>query len=482
MKTRFILGLDEAEEIHSNKYEFEWVADLGWYVDIEWAADLFNLVTEDMILAKREEICRHVEGMGQTENDYWYDSEDFFECYECEEIHAREDGVTEDSEGYLYCDGCRDRTLTKCTNCNRWFRPDDITHYDGSEGVEGQDLCDHCEDILTRTCDCCDEQVLISTMEHDGCDTSICRGCYEAYYTYCSRCDRLVHIDNEVYVEETDEHLCHSCYEEYEESLPGKVRPYHNRPRLHFNHAPGEATGCFIGCEIETEKGNYDSRRKIVADYGEKLFYMNKDGSLNSDGIEIISQPMSLKFFNEFKFEKMFSDLVKAGARAHEAEHCGLHVHLSRKWFGEDTEEQAENIGRLTALIDKVWKDYFRFSRRRPGQLQWCKKPGEDSTGKKECLTELASVSDIGTVYKKLGKVTGSRYEAVNTTNKNTVEFRIFRGTLNPVTFRASIQLCIRMIEYVKEAKDNKSWSWKNLLEFKELPPELAQYIAIRFK
>ena len=47
------------------------------------------------------------------------------------------------------------------------------------------------------------------------------------------------------------------------------------------------------------------------------------------------------------------------------------------------------------------------------------------------------------------------RYHAINLTNRNTIEFRMFRGTLNIETFFATLQLVDNIVRYVKEHTNN---------------------------
>ena len=44
----------------------------------------------------------------------------------------------------------------------------------------------------------------------------------------------------------------------------------------------------------------------------------------------------------------------------------------------------------------------------------------------------------------------GDRHVAINLTNENTIEFRIFRGTLNPKRFLATLQFVDALCHFVK--------------------------------
>ena len=66
------------------------------------------------------------------------------------------------------------------------------------------------------------------------------------------------------------------------------------------------------------------------------------------------------------------------------------------------------------------------------------------------------------------------RYQAINLENASTVEFRIFKGTLNLNTFLAAIQFVIVISDYAKKSKlsDIPCTSWKDIFmssNYKEL-------------
>ena len=64
------------------------------------------------------------------------------------------------------------------------------------------------------------------------------------------------------------------------------------------------------------------------------------------------------------------------------------------------------------------------------------------------------------------------RYYAINLTNNKTIEFRLFRGTMNINTFIATLQLVDRMVRLVKEINDAEELQgieWEDFLVTEEL-------------
>ena len=98
---------------------------------------------------------------------------------------------------------------------------------------------------------------------------------------------------------------------------------------------------------------------------------------------------------------------------------------------------------------------------------QWASRYGIDNTAK---LT-----------YDKAKKRNLDRYVAVNLLNYNTIEFRIFRGTLRYKTFIAALQLvdeiCRLAIAFDDKTFEGMSWSDFVANISKKNKPELIEYL-----
>lgn len=69
------------------------------------------------------------------------------------------------------------------------------------------------------------------------------------------------------------------------------------------------------------------------------------------------------------------------GYCSHKAGTCGLHVHISRKAFGESVLEQEASIARLLFFVEKNWNELLKFSRRTNRQLErWAARCGYKDT------------------------------------------------------------------------------------------------------
>ena len=114
------------------------------------------------------------------------------------------------------------------------------------------------------------------------------------------------------------------------------------------------------------------------------------------------------------------------GYLSHAAGTCGLHVHISRLAFGCTYEQQEAAIARLLYFVEKFWAELLRFSRRTQSQMnRWAARYGIRLTPSEQMNHAKNSCA--------------GRYTAVNLTNADTVEIRMFRGTLETEYFESHL-------------------------------------------
>lgn len=195
----------------------------------------------------------------------------------------------------------------------------------------------------------------------------------------------------------------------------------------------------FFGVELEIDgAGEYGSNAKKllrIANEEEERIYCKHDGSLE-EGFEIVTHPMSLSYqLQQIPWEQICKGAVDLGYTSHQAGTCGLHVHVSRLAFGETEEQQDTAIARVLYFFEKHWEELLKFSRRTQHQLdQWASRYGY-----KEQPMEILDHAKKG--------YHGGRYTCVNLTNRDTIEFRMFRGTLKYNTLIATLQLVDRICD-----------------------------------
>lgn len=332
---------------------------------------------------------------------------------------------------------------------------------ENAKEFDGQIMCEHCFDEETTICDNCGQRIWESDSEGDS-NHTLCSHCYEYSYTTCENCGRLIHNDDAYYDDDEDYPYCHECYQKLQDKA---IKNYSYKPEPIF-YGSGNL---FYGVELEIDKGGEEeSNAQILIDIantnGQKL-YCKHDGSTN-DGFEIVSHPMSLDYhINNMNWLNVFEKAVQMDYRSHNTSTCGLHIHCSRSAFGKDYDEQERAIGRVVFFVERYWNELVKFSRRTLENLNhWAAK--------------YATISDTTEeTYQKAKDKRMGRYVAVNLENYNTIEFRLFRGTLRYKTFIATLQLVDEICYWAINLSDKgmEELSWSDFVA--KIPPKKSELI-----
>lgn len=320
--------------------------------------------------------------------------------------------ITEDS-GQSYCNDCIE-CIYQCDQCGRYFEDPDSVHQDENNTI----VCNHC---------------------YDYCD-----------YVSCEECGRIMYSDD-TYMHD-GACYCHHCYcdiEERENDLSRWVHEWNYRPKPVF--LGGQNKSDFrAGIELEIMGGNGREFCEETEDYQE--IYLKHDGSLDDTGIEIVTHPMTMDYFNdEFPLSEIISAAKSNGFDSHNNRKCGLHVHVDRNCLGKTQIDQKYTIAKLLLLCERFFEDKLvPFSRRTEYQInQWCKKPQMNYDQHEDTIGVLIEKIEDKQNY-------DDRYQTVNLQNRGTIEFRIFRGSLIEQTVRAAVQLCEVLTNFAKNNDINK--------------------------
>ncbi len=230
------------------------------------------------------------------------------------------------------------------------------------------------------------------------------------------------------------------------------IHRYLYKPAPNFLKQPtDDDDDWYFGVELEIDASSdnetgYDpcSADLHALDEDENFFYQKHDGSLSGDGIEIVTHPASYKYhMMNFPWQEIINVALAHDYASHDTTTCGMHVHVSRSAFGVDKATQDLNIAKAIFLFDKYWDNLVNFSRRKKAALtHYANKPNAQiNTGDQP---DVAREKFSKYVY------ANERYRAINLCNENTVEFRIFRGTLVLDTIKATLQFLRGLILYVR--------------------------------
>jgi len=367
-------------------------------------------------------------------------------CYECGEELVDMDSIYHIGGGDYICQECHDMYYAYCDDCGRLvYEGDAVSVEDGmrlvcSDCESYYYICDHCGSLYR------DEDLAVNNYQ-----ITLCEHCYSDHYFTCPGCHGVYDIDEGTYLD--DEYFCYECADERMYTTCIMSYSYKPAPIFFGGHAAG------YGVELEIDDGDdkEEAARDIQSVAGDHV-YIKQDGSLSYNGMEIVTHPATLEYHcNEFPWDDICDTALSYGYRSHDTDTCGLHIHASRSLFGKSETEQDLTIAKIMLLIDQWYDTYVvRFSRRDLSKMRrWADKPN----------VNIRRDDDEIDAIEKSKSSRGNRYKAVNICNSNTVEFRLFRGTLKRNTIIASIQWVDTIIRFCRNTslKDLWSSSWDEI-------------------
>lgn len=153
--------------------------------------------------------------------------------------------------------------------------------------------------------------------------------------------------------------------------------------------------------------------------YVQDFCIIKRDGSLEN-GMEVVSLPMSLDL-HRTKWDAFFENASKHGLRIYKS--CGMHVHASRENL------TSLQIGKVLAFLHD------------PANIEFIKIISDRYPPKKYAnISNKCKIAD----YKRHN----NRYDGFNLTNSVTVEFRIFKGTLDKERMLVNIEFCAALLGF----------------------------------
>lgn len=321
-------------------------------------------------------------------------------------------------------------------------------------------------------------------------DSAHCAGTFQVYTgpgdveTWCGEC-RWEDMDaiecaccGSVLSDSPSDHECYSCegnvwgheYGEYddddydeEDDEDRGIQEYSYRPSPTYFRAEGEQKGdpktLYMGIEIEVD-GAYGSKEDSVDAVNTTylkganipVFYCKSDCSLEY-GYEVVSHPTTFKLWRDSA--PAIADtlgILKSSGWDTEPRRAGMHIHLSRRPF------TGLHLFKFAKLFldgrdgSTPLKDTFA-----------CKVSGRVSYSQ---LAEYANLKDEDqSIARKITKgnyrdssnVYGdSRFLAVNLENKNTVELRLFQGSILPADVYRNLEVAYSAYVFTQNAPLSK--------------------------
>lgn len=378
-------------------------------------------------------------------------------CHHCGRVLTKDDLIDlenfsfrEDEDGNEYCNECATR-LRECRDCGR------VYHRDNMYSTEcGDIVCEECKDDHYYTCEDCGDLIheddLQSLEMWDGGVRDLCSCCAENYY-YCDSCERYVNCDD-VRWNDDDEPRCPDCYEE-EEGDDTVIQDYHYTSvpgyGMEFLGVKERTKKCMLGIELEVEsrdgkrtRERNDDAEEVMQTIGESHVVVCNDCSLDH-GFEIISCPATLSHHRDtLHWEDGLRKLIELRYRSHDGGHCGLHVHIDRKYFEGQDKDEVEAKFFLSFRNNIEWIKVF--SRRR--DYGFCVPNGYNDSEVSR-IDKFVVPPDKAWVKSKKQR---GRHCALNFNPSDTIEIRIFRGTLKYESFMATLEFVTMWAFLVKSA------------------------------
>jgi len=239
------------------------------------------------------------------------------------------------------------------------------------------------------------------------------------------------------------------CCECYDELIDEKIEDSHYRPLPRFKKMERD-DDLFMGFELEVEMDDERDRKSSqLTNYLEgegvaDVFYLKEDGSLDN-GFELVSHPITLNYLRKkLKMKKILKWLKQNKFETNY--NCGLHVHINEKFLSK------EDIIKLRAFFSLNKESLFKFSHRDDINNDYCQYEEFDM----DMFLDEEEQED--------------RYWALNlNTGQNTVEVRIFSGTLDENRFLGYLEFVDSLVRYCKKnslekvvqyGDSSKSWEY----------------------
>lgn len=366
----------------------------------------------------------------------------------------------------VYCGECNESYATPNYHAIREqekakYNYDDYADIDS---IDGHQMCNRCREQYIEnnggddnffTCEYCEQYTSNdNSMSYEGSD--YCTRCYENNVYTCYECDDQYWDGNG-----------HDCESEF-------IHDYSYRPIPQFFGA-----GKYhLGFELEVEAKDSSRRHgaSIATDSLGSRAYLKSDGSLN-DGFEIVTHPHTLeKYQHDFEWSTLKA-LRREGFRSWDTSTCGLHVHISRTAFGDSEGDYSHQILSRQSHELRFMKLIYDNQRQ-----------VERIAGRSE--NHYAQFSDKGKLVAKVkhGNQTDGRYSAVNTENDDTLEVRVFRGSLRKERVLSALEFVTACTEYTRAlpvSGKNRALSWLRFTAYvsnnEEKYPNLATIMSEAF-
>jgi len=339
---------------------------------------------------------------------YDYSNENYIDKEHSVYLEDVDEYTSEDSD-YIYCDVCESYN-------ENGYRPENSDNY----------YCNDCFNENTSTCDQCGYSYAHEDSEvryYEVADQDYCSSCAGDIIGYCDNCDSETIRHNGCENED--------CYEDEEED--GRyIKNYGYKPEQLFLKCENETTNLFYGLEIETAirtKNPQNYHRLEIAEKTLNLFsdrevILKEDASI-SNGFEIVSNTATFQYHKTKLWDNFFGSDIRDYLKSFHDKTTGLHIHASRNFYTKS------DIGKIVVFLNLPYNVKFITKLAGRNYNSYCKHNPDKKV----------------TDYDK----DDNRTDALNLTNRKTIEFRIFKGNLAENSVFRYLEFVDCLSHFVKE-------------------------------
>ena len=351
----------------------------------------------------------------------------------------------------ITCHSCGDEFEYDADNERHYQTKQSSWNYNTREFIH-KDIyaCDSC----TEKCPACGDYQLDRQVAGVWTLGEYCGSCTEDYRE-CERCEGIFSTDDIRYIGSGDSCFCDGCigrvanwcsmcdqYEWHDEMChPDSefVHSYSYKPTPKFHGSSDKHLYFGMELEVEAHTADYTWGAETVTDSWGDFAYLKEDSSLNF-GFEIVTHPATLEYFQDEVNWNTLDTLRTAGFRSWSAGSCGIHIHIDRRAFTDRTHLLA-----FTYLINRN-ENLCRHIAGRNSHYG--------------IINEGAKIDNVLTIKRRYSEARGGdRYNAINLQNNNTVEIRMFKGSLKVERVRSAIQFCHASVEYTRDIRSGANAS-----------------------
>lgn len=367
-------------------------------------------------------------------------------CESCEDLTASDEAISDHNASYCgncgwYCDHCRG------------------AYSNDSNYVSGESWCDGCYENDSFYCEPCGESYSDRYDYYSVEGDTWCQDCMESSAWYCDECGEYYRDDNEC-----------DCGNTANGAPPvaGRncncrriIHEYSCKPSLVFHGVSNRRL--YMGFELETQiRGGDLEGASIFTDTAlatDKVGIIKYDASIGRDGydgFEIVTQPHTHLHYRENSaslWDTIDKLRTQYGARSWDTKSCGLHIHISRAGFSSGA-----HMHRFISFVYSNAEYMMKFAGRKSDYARF-----------NDVYTFNEYDQPVKSFKHKVAdprRSSTERYSAVNTQNRDTLELRFFRGTMNTRTILSALDLAQAMVEYTRDLRLDEvklgalDWSW----------------------